>query len=340
MEKRILTVLLSFCIGLCLAQNYTDAQLIFDSNTKNDAVLSIKNHDSLFFEKKHTWISYQAFSFWIREKSVIAFRYNYEDSSAQPIDAIFTGTKKISLQDDFAGKSEFNYYFDKEVIGWRTVSDGTNQIIRTLNFKTNAKRETIFQVPKQFQELDPIIVSPDQIIYNRFILNSDNSIDTLQVRSDVFLPSNARVYMRRNSFMVDRYYGQQNPRLQSQNAIEFFKIVGNRLEGQAITAPGIKMSNYRIEANWENIWLLSHKIDPEKFLLFDVNAVKAYPFELDKTVFALKNLNVISVPWDELFPYDVKFSYLSSMNENNIFIYLIGNGIKVYRIANYQKLIK
>lgn len=338
-----LFIALPFIISSCFGQKKLDVALIFDSNVKNHDVLYVKKEDPLFFSNKYHWLVYQNFSLWGYEMNGLKYRYNYDDISLYMLKGQFTTDRKVVDRGDIAGKTEFNFYFDKSIVGWFTASKDRNvEVIRAVDIEKSTQQETTFHIPKSLQDTDPIIIDADKLLYNNLILKSDNTIDTLVVEKDVWFPHDDRVYMRKNSFMVDRYYGQENPPLRKDiNPIDYFKIEGNRLVVQNINPPNVKISNYRIEANHENIWFMSHKINPEKFLLYDVNTEKAYPFELDKSIFKQENLRLIELPEpDPLDPYDVRFSYRASMTESNIYIHMNKNGAKIYKVSDYRKLLR
>jgi hypothetical protein len=340
-----LLVVFAFALSSCSGQKKLDVNLIFDSNVKNNVILSIKKKDPLFFSNKYHWLVYQNLNLCGLEMYGLKYSYNYDDSILREVNGIFTSEKKIGDKGDIAAKTEFNFYFDKDVVGWFTASKDRNiEVIRAVDIEKGTQQETTFQIPKSLQDTDPIIIDTNKLLYNNLILKSDNTIDTLLLDKDkdFWFPHYDRVFMRKNSFMVDRYHGQENPVLRKDvNPIDYFKIEGNRLVVQNINPPNAKIANYRVEANHENIWFMSHKISPEKFLLYDVKTDKAYPFELDKSIFKLENLRLIELPEpDPLDPYDVRFSYRTSMTESNLYIYIINNGIKLYKVSDYRKLLR
>ncbi len=341
--KRNLFIALAFIISSCSGQEKLDVALIFDSNVKNDLVVSIKKIDTNFFSNKYHWFVYQNLNLCGLEMNGLKYRYNYDDSTLHLLKGRFTTDRKVVDRGDIAAKTEFNFYFDKDVVGWFTASKDRNiEVIRIVDIEKNTHQEATFRIPKSLQDTDPIIIGTDKLLYNNLVLNSDNTIDTLLIDKDIWFPHDDRVYMRKNSFMVDRYHVEENPVLRKDvNPIDYFRIEGNHLIVQGVNPSNVKVSNYRIEANHENTWLLSHKISPEKFLLYDVKTAKAYPFELDKSVFKLDNLDLIELPEpDPLNPYNVRFSYLTSMTEKSIYIHVIKNGIKLYKISDYRKLLR
>lgn len=326
----------------CSGQEKLDVVLVFDSKVRNDVVISLKKEDSLYFPNKYEWFAFKNLSLWCLDENGIRYKYDYDKSKLSPVNGIFPNDRTIHNPSDVSGKVEFNYFFNANSVGWLTLSDNLDiEVLRIVDLERDFYEETSFQIPKDLQDLQPIIISKNKLLYHNLVLNSDNTIDTLDVDIGVSYPHFDRVYMRRNSFMVDRYYAQKSPKPRKDvSPIDFFKIEGNRLIAQEVNPPGVKIENYRVETSNENIWLLSHKIDPEKFLLYDVNLVKGYPFELDTTVFRLDNLRLIEMEPDIENPYDVNFSYHTSMTEDNIYIYMIKDGIKIYKVSDYRKLFR
>ncbi len=334
-----------FLLSSCSGQETLKATLIFDSNLKNQDALSIKKEDPLFFSNKYHWFAYQNLSLWGYEMYGLKYKYNYDDSTLHSLKGHFTIERKVVDKGDIAAKTEFNFYFDKSIVGWFTASKDLNlEVIRIADIEKGTQQEVIFHVPKSLQDIDPIIIDTCKLLYGNLILNSDKTIDTLLIDKDkdFWFPHDNRVYMRKNSFMVDRYYGEESPSIRKGvNPIDYFEIKGKRLFVRNINPPIVQISNYRVEANHENIWLMSHKRSPEKFLLYNVDSGKAYPFELDKAIFRIENLRLIELPEpDSLNPYDVRFSYRTSMTDKNIYIYVNKNGSKIYKVSDYRTLLK
>lgn len=339
--KWIFFIALTFVITSCLGQEKLDATLIFESKVKNDVIVSIKRKDSLYFSNKYDWLAFKNLSLWCLPVNGIKYSYNYDEKVLSEVNGIFPDDRKIRNPSDFFGKVEYNFYFDKNIVGWFTSSKDRNiEVIRSVDIEKGTQQETTFYVPKNLQDIQPIIISPNQLLYHNYILNSNNTIDTLKVGEGVSFPHFDRVYMRKNSFMVDKYHELQNPLLDDANAIDYIRIEGNLMVAQKVNPPNVKIANYRVEANHENIWLMSHKITPEKFLIYNVDTQKAHPFELAKSIFKLENLRVIELEPDIEAPYDVKFSYHTSMTESDLYIYMIKNGIKLYRVSDYQQLLR
>ncbi len=339
--KNNLFVVFTFVLSSCSSQEKLDVALIFDSKVKNDVVLAIKKADSLYFSNKYDWFSYKNLSLWALDVNGLKYSYNYDEKVLREVKGTFSYDMGIRNPVDFFGKVEYNFYFDEGTIGWLTTSnDLDTEVLRTVDIEKNTRQEATFRIPKGLQDFQPIIISPSQLLYHKYVLNSDNTIDTVKVGEGVSFPHFDRVYMRRNSFMVDKYHELENPVHNDTNPIDYIKIEGNRMVAQKVNPPNVKIANYRVEANHENIWFMSHKISPEKFLLYDVNTQKAYPFELDKSIFKIENLRLIELQPDIENPYDVKFSYHTSMTESNLYIYVIKNGIKIYKVSDYRKLLR
>ncbi len=338
---RLTVILIIFLFTSCSGQKQLKTELIFNSKVNNEVVLAIKNLDSTYFSNKYEWFAYKNLSIWCLDSNGIKYIFNYDNNQLSKVNGTFKYDLKIYNPDDYFGKVEYNFYFDKNTIGWLTLTKDPNiEIVRTVDIEKGTQQEATFHIPKSLQDYQPIILSPNKLLYHNYVLNSDNTIDTLEVGDGVSFPHFDRVYMRKNSFMVDKYFELENLQQDDVSPIDFIKVEGKRMVAQKVDPPNVNIANYRVEANHDNIWFFSHKISPEKFLLYDVNSKKAFPFELDKSVFKLENMYLIELEPDIEDPYDVKFSYHTSMSDNSIYIYIIKDGIKLYKVSDYRRLLK
>lgn len=249
------------------------------------------------------------------------------------------------LNYDYTGGIGHNFYFANGIICWLTKpSSETTLVLRTVDIRKNRSKETLFVLPKQFQGTRPIIIDTCRLLYQNFVLDSNGKIDTLQIDEDTTFPFESdKIFMRRNGFMIDKYSDQENPKysMTGTNPIDYNQILNGKMVTKKVACNQENMGNYRVETNQGDVWLLSHKIYPEKFMLYDIEANACFPFLLDKTIFKLENLSPIEpiISTESAPGQDVKFSYFTSMTKDNIYIYTIKDGIKLYKISEYQKLI-
>jgi hypothetical protein len=333
---------LSIFFHHCKSQQLVSVVKIYDSRIESYIAKNKDTDPEFFNSKKRFWIQNSCYSILGIEGLGIKYIYDFEKKELKRLNGLFDVSKKMKLKYDFTGAIGSNFYFDGSKIGWLTsVANLTS--LRVVDVERNSRSEKIFNIPQSLQEIDPIIIDTTCLLLNNFILYENGEIDTLKVGLTTTFPSEGdKIFMRRHAFMIDKYFGQKNPNATATktNPIDFNKIEGNQLITQKIIAPNINTENYRIECGHSNVWLLSHKSSPEKFFLFDTQSSATYPFELDKNIFKVDSFSLAQpVQSSETAPgRDVMFSYMSSMNEKHIYLYVIKNGITLYRIQNYKNL--
>lgn len=329
----------------CQAQPMLEAKEIYDSRI--DSYISRgKEIDSIFFNSSRFWLQYEHFSVLGNEQYGIEYIYDFESKNFMKINGRFERPRPIQLSYDYTGGIGHNFYFDDGLICWLTKSIDPNQLIlRSVDIRKNENQEIVFEIPEQLIEMRPVIIDIRRLLYHNYLLKSDGDVDTLQFENNTTFPDYSdKIFMRKNAFVVDKYYDQESPNYSATetNPIEFNYITNDRLITQIITINDKDIGNYKIESNYQTIWLLSNKIYPHQFLLYEAETGNSYPFTLDKSIFRLENLSEIEpIISTETAPgQNVKFSYLTSMTENYIYVYLIKNGIKLYKISDYRKLIE
>jgi hypothetical protein len=346
MKLLIFAISLSFSL-LCHGQPLIlKADKIYDSRAENYISNNRTIDPDFFNSKKRFWLQLVSKSVLGLEEFGIKYTYDFETKKLKRIDGIFGASRMMSLKHDFTGSIGFNFYFDETVIGWLTKSlSASSLILRYVDIERNVNNEVIFNIPQSFQGIEPVIVDTVQLLFNNYLLDNRGEIDTLKIdRSTTFPSPGDKVFMRKRAFMVDKYYEQENPKadVTGTNPIDYNRIDGHRLITQKILSDNVKIVNYRVETNHGDLWLLSHKSNPEDFCLYNVQNGKIYPFKLDKTIFNLNNLSLAEiVPSGETTPgQNVVFSYLTSMTNESIYIYLIKDGIALYRVSDYRKLLR
>jgi hypothetical protein len=346
MKLLIFAISLSFSLP-CHGQPFIlEADKIYDSRAEN-YISSNRTIDPDFFNsKKRFWLQLASKSVLGLEEFGVKYTYDFETKKLRRIDGIFGVSRRMNLKHDFTGAIGFNFYFDETVIGWLTKSlSASSLILRYVDIERNLHKEVTFNIPQALQDIEPVIVDTVQLLFNNYLLDSNGKIDTLKMDRGTTLPSRGdKVFMRNHAFMVDKYYEQKNPKaeLTRTNPIDYNRIDGDRLVTQKVLSVNVKTVNYRVETNHGDLWLLSHKSNPEDFCLYNIQNGKTYPFKLDKTIFNLSNLSLAEiVPSGETTPgQNVTFSYLTSMTNESIYIYLIKDGIALYRISDYRKLLR
>jgi hypothetical protein len=344
--KSLLIFSISISFFSCNGQHLMSVEKIYDTKIES-YVAKYKNTDPGYFNHKD--------DFWIQTLSSavlgidglgIKYIYDFEKKQLKKIDGMFAEQKKILLKHDFTGGISFNFYLDGPTIGWLTKPTAEHLVtLRLVNTEENFRSEKTFIIPRGLREIEPLIFDTTSLIFNNIILYQNNRIDTLKIdRGTTFPGEGDKVFMRRRSYMIDKYYAQRNPNsnVTQTNPIDYNKVEGHKLVTQKVIATNFKPNNYRIETSYEDIWLLSHKSSPEKFCLYDVQTARAYPFELDESIFNLDRFSLAEpLTSSETAPSrDVLFSYLTSMTDRHIYLYVIKNGISLYRIANYHEILK
>ncbi|HEU5290039.1 MAG TPA: hypothetical protein VFU05_05295 [Cyclobacteriaceae bacterium] len=338
--------LLNFWNSCSSQKQPISVEKIYDSKIQN-YVAKYRNADPAFFNnEKDFWVQYSSWSVLGIDDFGIKYVYDFEKEDLIRVNGLYETPKKMILKYDFTGAIGFNFYFDETRIGWLTLGPSmTSTTLRVVDIEASTKDEKTFNVPHSLLEIEPIIVNTTSLLFNNYLLHVDGRIDTLKVDKTTTFPADGdKVFMHKNAFMIDKYSGQKNPNVDASktNPIDFNQIEGNRLTTRAITSPNGKTQNYRIECGYRNVWLLSHKSNPEKFCLYDTKSDKLHPFELDKKIFNLDNLSLADpVSSDETSPgRDVIFSYFASMNADNLYIYVIKNGIEIYKVSEYGTIMK
>jgi hypothetical protein len=345
---RLLTffTLLSFCLS-CQGQPLVlKADKIYDSRVESYITKNRDIDPDFFNSKDDFWIQTASHSVLGLDKFGIKYTYNFDTKTLKRIEGVFEVPRRMNLKHDFTGAIGFNFYFDETVIGWLTKSTSASLLIlRYVDIEQNFRQEVIFNIPKSLQDIEPVIVDTVQLLFNNYLLDRNGKIDTLKVDRSTTLPGEGdKIFMRKHAFMIDKYFEQKNPNadMTKTNPIDYNRIEGNRLVTQKVLSTDIKTINYRVETNYGDIWLLSHKSNPESFCLYNAQNGSTYPFKLDNTIFNLNNLSLAEiVPSSETTPgQDVTFSYMTSMTNECIYIYLIKNGIALYKVSNYKSIMK
>jgi hypothetical protein len=327
----------------CLGQSSLDVEKIYDSDLENYTTAIMEN-DSSFASSRTFWMQFEEYSLLGLRDFGVKYLYDFEEKKLIRYSGLFDQARRLDEKFNRHGNLNETFYIEDNIIGWLTRStDAQQQVFRFIDLTRNIKREKIFYVPKSLTHLDPIVIDTSKLLFERFVLNSDNSIDTL--RTDIntrYAFIDDKVLMRKNSFMVERFPKQQNPNVQPGfNALDYNTIEGGRIVTRKVEPKNIKISEYTVECSHDDVWLLSHKTHPHKFALYDAAKDKVVPFELDKAIFNLENLSLIE-PYisEETAPSsDVRFSYFTAMNEKSLYIYLIKKGIKLYRVSDYRKML-
>lgn len=345
MKAKLFYFILSLSAISCQAQPKLEAIEIYDSRIES-YISKNKEIDPVFFSSKRFWLQYESYSVLGNEESGIKYIYNFENRSLMSIEGLFKEPRAMLLNHDYTGGIGHNFYFDNSIICWLAKSGNQGTVVlRVVDIKKNSNQEIVFNVPKQFLSIDPIIIDTNKLLYNKYVLNSNSKVDTLQIDNNTTFPHDGdKIFMRKNGFMIDKYFDQEDPKftLTKTNPIDYNYIDNNRLVTQKVILTNVISGKYKIETNSGSVWLLSHKVNPNKFLLYESETDKTYPFTLDDSIFNLDNLSIIEpVISTETAPgLDIKFSYLTSMTEHNIYIYIIKNGIKLYKVSDYRKLLQ
>lgn len=248
------------------------------------------------------------------------------------------------------------YYVDKSVIAWaKNVGKRNSQdSIYTLtlyDYKKNNGKEKSFILPKgKLLQSYPVILDTNKILIDNLIFYSDRrSADTLDTKArKVEARTEGRTFMRRNMYITDNCFEAKDRC--SKDGLSFTKIEGKRMITYALDPKNnsIPINTYRIEADFENLIFMSSKLEPNKFLIYDMNKHHVYPFQLNSDIFNLNRLvgkkaeHQIGDGNDEFAPNEVEFSYSCSMDDKNIYIGVVlasGNKFKTFKVLNYRKLI-
>lgn len=254
----------------------------------------------------------------------------------------------------------YEYYIDGNVIAWekrknpRIKLDST-YTLKIYNYLTNKGQEKSFFIPRKYLSNDAItIIDTNRVLINNLIFHANKTIpDTLKVNKNHKMPYfDDHTFMRRNMYITDACFDAKERCDPKFYGLSFTKIMGNEIKTFNLGPENvaIPINTYRIEADFNNFLLMSNKIEPSKFMLYDMLTHKAYPFNLDSSIFNLKNLarrkieskSNPSLP-DEYPPSEVDFNFSCSMDESNLYItvHLIqSNQIKTYRVDNYMSISK
>jgi hypothetical protein len=254
----------------------------------------------------------------------------------------------------------FQYYLDENIIAWpkRQGKQHSHDSIFTLkiyNHGNNTMKENIFLLPRGNGHSDPIVIDTNKILVDNLLFYSDkNSIDTLNVSErKKQVHADDHTFMRQNVYISDACY-EATERCQKEfHGLSFTKILGN---GKIVTADllpkniSIPINTYRIEAVYADVLLMSSKIEPDKFLLYDMDTHFVYPVQLDNNVFNLNNLAVNNLDSnshegsnDEFAPNEVNFTFSCSMDNKNLYISLTPkttNKVKTYKVFDYRSLMR
>jgi hypothetical protein len=346
MKSRFVFVVATLWGASCNSQVQLPASKIYDSKVES-YVATIRKADPEFFGNKVIWIPFQDKSLLGTEGGGFRYCYNFETKTLETINQSFADQRKMILKLDFTGALAHNFFFDNNIIAWLSKGIEKDQLfLRTFDYGRKSLSEKKFIVPVELlghESQYPIMLDTNKILIERYLIYDNENIDTVSLTNRSFLPAPGdKIFMRKNGFVSDKYFQQQNPNNRSNSPIDLNLIVNEELVTEKLGAIANDLSKYRVECGFEDIWFFSHKSFPDQFLLIDVKTKKKLFFSLDKSIFNLDNLSVVEpTPSSETSPgINVKFSYLASMNEKNIYIFLIKDGIKLYRVENYRQMLK
>lgn len=322
----------------CNEVTYSDQQKFWSSKIRGNKSIDLKTK----------------FSFVINGKDFFCTKTNglvylFDMGQEKVIENRFT-----SLNDGHTEPTD--YYVDKNVIAWRkrhgkAMAQDSVFILKYYDYKTNIGKEKVFVLPKgTLKQASPVIIDTNRILIGRVIFYNDKQTpDTLNIQERKMEPrTEGRTFMRKNMYITDNCFEALERCSKELHGLSFTKIEGKRLVTYDLNPQNVSVpiNTYRIEADYGSLILMSSKIDPNKFLLYHIHKHFAYPFELDKEIFNLNKLVAKEKPGtgnEEFAPNEVRFTYSCSMDEKNIYIGAVfkpGHNVKIYKVSNYEKLVR